>query len=291
MKYEKNKQALEKRMDYQFYLAQKIFRENRKKEPCWLTYHNLGVFYLYEGLFTRTNKNYKVDYLAYYNLMQALHFQQSELTLCALGTYLYWKKRYSAASTYFIKAYEMNPYNMEACYNGALCFYNSCQYKEAVQCITSMLDYLNFEVNWNQVWILLAYAMLYYNRYQYKTEIHKIVQNHLQEIEMCCFQLEYLIDNVLEAQKYLKQAQDDTYGDIYESALFIDYYIKIGAKKGAQVILDQCVEDVTHMEKRYKRLEIKKINKIFDDEKKRKSYILTYKKSFMPVKQWLYAER
>ena len=55
--------------------AQQLFREEVKTNPCHHTLHNLGVFYLYEGLMFNEYKRRSANFLGLCYLNKAFEIQ------------------------------------------------------------------------------------------------------------------------------------------------------------------------------------------------------------------------
>lgn len=117
---------LEELSQNEVYKAQTLFRQNAKKNPCFATLNNLGVFYVYEGLFKLDNSGHKVPKLGVSYLKKDEKYQKSNLTLLALGKVSFEVKDYEEASKNFRQACELksdytNVYNLHFHFSGRVC--------------------------------------------------------------------------------------------------------------------------------------------------------------------------
>lgn len=282
----KNELALQYIRNYDFYNAQVLLMQNISDFPCWLTYHNLGVFYLMNGKFLNNINNFNASNIAYKYLSSALKFEISELTLSALGYYYFWERQYSKSKDMYKKSLDINNGDISSIYNYALCLYYLNEYDDSMKvCIHGM----NLGKDDKELFAkLLIYNMLYINASTYRILIKELLDIYFDDIAILNFYCFYKMGDYINAKKYISDAINELYISIDEVTIILDYLIETNQLTRAEDVYKIAVNNIYDLDYDERDEDLAILKKLYDNKEKRREYLDSLKRNFMPKKQWLY---
>lgn len=117
-----NQKALEKLDEGDYYGAQALLRKNAKKHPDHLTFNNLGVYYVTEGMELRDGRMRSAEKLGLKYLKAAEGLESSLQNKMALGGYYFRQGDYETAMPYYRDADSLDD-SYEASNNLGACLY------------------------------------------------------------------------------------------------------------------------------------------------------------------------
>jgi tetratricopeptide (TPR) repeat protein len=150
-----NQKALEKLDEGDFFGAQALFRKNAKKHPAHLTFNNLGVYYVSEGMELRDGRMRSADKLGLKYLKTADALASSLQNKLALGGYYFRQGDYETAMPYY-RAADGLADSYEASNNLGACLYLVGDMVGARTCFDKAFDLC--ESSDDKATILTSYA-------------------------------------------------------------------------------------------------------------------------------------
>lgn len=269
-----NESALEALGQNEFYQAQTLFRQNAKQNPCFATFNNLGVFYIFEGLFKPDNSCRSAKKSGVYYLKKAEKLQKSNLTLLALGYVLFEDEDYEEASMNFKQASELK-FDYESVYNLALSLYRQGIYKDAVEWFEKALAICD---NSNRIETYMAYtfSLLKIDREKCSKELNNLLENDTAYIELEKFTLAYLCNDLQAAERQIKPMLEHFSIDIEEMAMVFECLFRLNKGDEAAEYLKNKVEQLKESSYNFQS-KIKRLKKVFVQEEYRKEIISSYR--------------
>lgn len=237
-----NEAALEALSQNEIYQAQTLFRQNAKKNPCFITFNNLGVFHVFEGLVKSDNSGRRATKLGVRYLKKAEAYQKSNLTLLALGSVCSDAKDYEEASEYFRQACELKP-DYASIYNCGVSYYMQGEYGEAVQWFQKALDICNSDY-YSEMFIPYTFSLLYSNKKEFLEAFHKMLKFKSESMEWETFIFAYFADELLMAESQIEYMLENFSLDIHDMAIVFDCLLKLGKEEKATEYLKQKLENL-----------------------------------------------
>jgi tetratricopeptide (TPR) repeat protein len=145
------------------YGAQQAFRKNAKLNPCFLTLHNLGAFYVLEGIVPKGDGWIRhAEKLGIKYLLKAASIEKSVLNLSAIAFGYLKAREYRQAVPYFEQALQaadnqMKDYVFHNNYGAAL--YSAGMHADAVGRFEKALDYCGDNDDRYEVNVSYAYSL------------------------------------------------------------------------------------------------------------------------------------
>lgn len=280
-----NEAALEALSQNEVYQAQTLFRQNAKKNPCFITFNNLGVFHVFQGLVTADNSVHRATKLGVGYLKKAETYQKSNLTLSALGSVCFGAKDYEEASEYFRQAYELKS-DYASIYNCGASYYMQGEYGEAVQWFQKALAICDGD-DYSETSIPYVFSLLYSNRKEFFVAFHKmfIVKDESMEWEKFIFA--YFADDLLMAESQIEPMLKHFSIDLHDMAIVFDCLLKLGKGEKAAEYLKQKVEALEESDYNM-RPEINRMKKALFQADYRTKLISEYRYKIPLIKQCCY---
>ena len=201
----KNQSALESLAKNDFYQAQITFRDNAKRNPCFITLNNLGVFYVHEGIAMENGRMRSAVKQGIKLLVKAGSFRMSGSNLAAIARAYLKLNNFEMATNYYDQAIkEMNNY---ALYNNCgVALYQVNQYEKASIYFSKALDICPNHDEKLEIIISYAYASLEIDKMQCNRIINDLtnasdLSSQMLDIEK--FVLLYLCDDFVSASVLL----------------------------------------------------------------------------------------
>ncbi|MBP3919325.1 MAG: hypothetical protein J6I50_09195 [Clostridia bacterium] len=153
-----NKEAFDFLEQQNYYQAQEKFKYNAKNNICGETLHNLGCFYMEEGLETQNHQTRSAPFLGYHYLFHASMIFSHPLNHAALAMYHYNIKDYNKSCEYYKKISERE-ITSEILYNYAVpCFFMQL-YQKTVSTLNKAIQKATKE-NLSKMITLLIHGLL-----------------------------------------------------------------------------------------------------------------------------------
>lgn len=260
--------ALEQNKIYQ---AQSLFRENAKKNPGYLTFNNLGVFYVFEGLFNQNDLIIRRGVRLGINyLKKAQVYKKTFFTFLALGHAFFKIEDYDGAIESFEQAYMLRS-DYESAYNLANSFYRKGVYKEAVKWFKRSVSLCNSS-EYAMTYSAFLFSLLMVNKDKCHEKIINLLEDKTSYFEYDKFIIAYLCGDMEMAEKQIKPMFEKFDLGIDVIAMAIDCLFILNKHEQAKKYLEYELENCEY----YTQFEIKKIKKVFSHEDYRKKIISSF---------------
>ena len=280
-----NEAALEALSQNEVYQAQTLFRQNAKKNPCFMTFNNLGVFHVFEGLVKSDNSVHGATKLGVGYLKKAEAYQKSNLTLSAFGSVCFDAKDYKEASEYFKQACELNP-DYASIYNCGVSYYMQGEYGEAVQWFQKALGICDGD-DYSETFIPYAFSLLYSNRKEFLAAFHKMLKVKDESMEWEKFIFAYFADDLLMTESQIEPMLKHFSIDLHDMAIVFDCLLKLGKGEKAAEYLKKKVEALEESDYNM-RPEINRMKKALFQADYRAKLISEYRHKIPLIKQCCY---
>ena len=186
--YERNNTALLQLSRGKYFAAQLLFRQNQREYPCFLTCHNLGIYYFLEGMelpdgTVRSAKKYGLRFL-----MRAHEFEgHSPVNLAALGMCSFWKKDYATARTYLEHAIQAEDTYLRHYDLGVIC-YHLREWSQAALHFSHALKSCDKAEQMEMI-LPYAFAALYDDKFLAQALLDDIIERNVSiaDIDICAF--------------------------------------------------------------------------------------------------------
>lgn len=280
-----NQFALEALSRNELYEAQNLFRQNAKRYPCFITFNNLGIFYVFEGLYKPDYSRRRAKKLGISYLKKAELYQKSRLTMLGLGQAYFEIKDYKEASKNFQEAYEYKP-DYATTHDLALSFYMQGMYREASMWFKKALSICSRD-DYAETCAIYAFSLLQIDKRKCHEVLSDLLKDDTEYMEVEKFTLAYLCNDLEAAVSQIKPMLEHFSIEVEEMAMVFDCLFKLDKKEEAMEYLRNKVEFLEECDYNFQP-EIKRLKKVFSQEEYRKEAILSYQYIIPPVKQCCY---
>jgi tetratricopeptide (TPR) repeat protein len=269
-----NNSALEELHNNELYKAQALFRENAKKNPCFITFHNLGLFYINEGLFDRYENRRKAKKIGINYLLKAMTYQKSYLTLFSLGSTYFENSDYIQAASYFRQACELrNDYAV--IYNLALSLYRQGEYIESAEWYEKALHICDTD-DYSEIYVSYSFALLHSDNKLCHKALRELIKMNDNNTLVERVIIAYFLGELSVARTQIQTMFNLWSVNVHEMAIVLDCLLKLGKDKEAIEYLKK--ESERFDESNYNiRSKNKQFMKLFAQEDYRKQVIESYK--------------
>nr|WP_319489345.1 hypothetical protein [uncultured Caproiciproducens sp.] len=266
-----------------FSAAQYNFRQNAKKNPSFLTFNNLGVYYITEGIELPNGKVHSARKLGLKYLKRAEAYSQSQLNLMAIGDVYFNEKSYDVASDYFRRACKFNDYYISLNNLGAS-LYMLGKYEEASTNFQNALshcncsDYSDIYPAKSTIYSSYAFSVVHYNKEESLDILHRMLKSDISHIEVDEFVLAYLCNDLLLAKKLCQRMFDSWHVDASVMAMVFDCLFMLKEGNEAEKYLNYQLKHLAGYDYNTKP-EIYRLKKSFSQHDYRKEEIANFQYS------------
>jgi len=269
-----NEAALVALRQNDFYRAQTLFRENVKENTCHASLNNLGVFYVYEGLFKSDNSCRKANSLGVSYLKKAEVDRKSCLTLRALGNAFFEVADYKKASDSFRHACELK-HDYASMYNLALSLYRQNRFDDALIWFEKALNDCETPDR-AETYTAYMFSLLQVDKDKCREKLSRFLEGGTEHMEVDKFILAYLCDDLQAAEGQIKPMIEHYWASLEEMAMVFDCLIKLNKREAAAIHLKLKIEML--LESDYNmRSEIMNLKKAFSDDEYRNEIISSFR--------------
>ncbi len=230
--------------------AQNLFKENAKRNICFLTLHNLGIFYIQEGVFLKNGRMRNARKLGMQYLQKAKSIESSTMNLITIAVTYLESKEYEKAVYYFEQASKTlgDHVSSSTFYNNfGKALYLANLYKKAAECFLKALNNCVKQDEKLEINISYSYALLNIDMITCRESIDNILQTseyYVQMPDMDIFVLLYLCRDFQVAQTMCKPLLDKYHLDSSVIAMIFDCLIKLGKPDDAEECLQLQIESL-----------------------------------------------
>ena len=280
-------------------VAQTMFRQNVKKFPCFITIHNLGVYYLTEEMELLNGKSRGATRQGIKLLLQANALNnKSAINLSALGVayfgYHYYgrpylnNKDYPTALKYFKEACDIEQSYIRY-YNLGVAYYATEKFESAAQAFKNALHlYGNGNENYFEApHMEYAFSVLHTNKKQAHDILVETLSNGYEFHELDQFVLAYLCEDHKLAFDLLEKMLSEWHIPPEVIAMVFDCCYRTNNQEKAKIILTNQIEMLKGYNYNVKP-EISKCKKAFNESYYRKKLINSYDIKFPLVEECYY---
>jgi tetratricopeptide (TPR) repeat protein len=285
-----NTQALSLLSEGKFFEAQTLFRRNVKNYPSLMTFNNMGVFYMEEGLNKSDDTCRSAGSLSMLYLKKALKFQKSKLTYCALGRLCFTMNNYSrkendyqGALEYYNRASEMGA-DYTTLFNYGVVLYALCKFLEASEYFCKALRLCD-NVDLDEIFLAYSVALIYAASPKMRTVCHEAVDRNIEIWDK--FMITYLCGNLDLSQDYAEEMFGVYSPNSSEMAILFDCLFKLGKLQEAEKYLELKITSLQNLNCNTER-EIQKIRKSFSIPEYRSEVVAEYKYTLSLLGQCCY---
>jgi tetratricopeptide (TPR) repeat protein len=271
---EMNEQALKQLRQGAFSEAQLLFRENAKKNPSLLTWNNLGVFYMTEGMTLANGKVIQATRKATQCLQTAEICGPLTPTYMALGHLCFDAKEYDRAELYFERAVAYGD-SYVAFNNYGVLLYTQYKYEKAALAFEKALELCTSEEK-SILFSSYAFSVLPYDRQRCMEILHDICKRDISHILVDEFVLAYLCDDLEKTEGLCEQMLESWTINCDIVAMVFDYYFKSGNADQAKSYLQKKVSELQEYDYNTTR-EIRCVKDAFFDAECRMKLIKKYR--------------
>lgn len=191
-----NHLAMEHLEDEDSSKAQFYFRQNRRKNPCYISYQNLGFYYVSEGMFLKSGKTQIALKLGLKYLKKAESFTRTYENVMAIGKAFYRLNNCKSASDYYRIAITLKEDCLSLNNLGAS-LYHLNEYKDAsyiskaIEKCTSSKD-ANIISDKPELYSSYAFSLLRFDKNKSHKVLKQILEKDFFHIEIDEFTIAYL---------------------------------------------------------------------------------------------------
>lgn len=271
----KNEGALKALADNDYLKAQNQFKDNAVRSPCFLTIHNLGVYYIEEGYVLHTGKKRSAVRLGIEQLKKAESIEISSLNLAALANAYHTIFEFKKAIPYYERsAHMVSDYMILNNYGVAL--YLLSEYDKASMCFSKAIDNCHDISDKQDIVISYAYATLAMD----KVKCHDIISNAinsqiLDSQAFDTFVLSYLCGDLQSACKISNTLFKAYRLESPVVAMILDCHLSLGLEDEALKCLHYQIESLNGYDYNVDK-EVNSANKAFIAADYRKKLISEY---------------
>lgn len=280
-----NQEALEALGMNELYQAQTLFRINAQRAPCLMTFNNLGVFHVFEGLLKPDNSGRAAKKLGLHYLEKAELYQVSYLTLLAFGHVCFEDADYGEASEYFGRACELK-LDYATAYNLGISLYRNGLDHEASVWLERALGICD-AADYNDTYAAYAFSLFGVNPPRCRAALDSMLNFRCEGIEVETFVLAYLCNYVRVAEQKIRPMLKHYCLSIQDMVLVLDCLLELGKKAEAEEYLKQEV-DVLEESDYNSITEIRHLTKAFKNADYRKEFVDSYRLIRPLIKQCCY---
>ncbi len=288
-----NQMALKALCEQDFLTAQSLFRKNKRENPNYLTYHNLGVFYYFNGMEWANGKVRSAEKQAIRLLYKAQNYHvAASLNYAILGTIYFRQKKYEAAFTAFRSSVKLEE-NWIRQYNLGITLYYLEKYDEAANCLKRTYELCTDLEEKKEIYSIYAITVSLYDNPLAKKLLYDIIksdQTFPMPVMVNIFLLAYQCGDYRLAIEWFEKTLPEWVVDTDELAIAFDCYSKVGNEKRAQEILNARIDELCETSYvRVKKNKIQAIRNAYENIDYREKMMLKYKFDF-PIKYEEYFE-
>lgn len=279
-----NETALQMLIDYKLTEAQDIFRQNVKKNPCFITLNNLGAFYICEGIIQSNGRSRNANKLGLRYLKKAEAYKKSELNILAIANAYFKMKQYKQACKYFEQACKINK-NYATLNNNGVTLYMQGEYREASEYFHMALDccdnthYSDIYPIKSTIYSSYAFSVLQYDKTRCLDILYQILDSNIVDIEIDEFVLAYFCNHLKLAKDICKGLLNNWNIEYSIMAMIFDCLIKQENYNEAKEYLVNAINKLKGFEYDTEK-EINRINKAYFSKNYRDKAIMGYR--FVP---------
>ena len=230
-----NQSALAALSNNEIYQAQTLLRKNAKEQPCFATFNNLGVFYVFEGLFSSDDKRRNAKKLGVNYLKKAETHKEHNLTFLALGWVQFEVEDYTEASRYFRQACLIKP-DYATSYNLAVSLYKMSMYQEALEWFKKALNSCDSSV-YTETYVMYLFSLLHIDKSKCREALTQLLDDDTIYMESDKFILAYLCDDMRAAERQIKPMLKHWSIEIDEMAMVFDCLFKLNKEEKANIYI------------------------------------------------------
>jgi len=281
-----NSDALSALCQNDTYQAQELFRKNAKINPSSVSFNNLGVFYISEGIYTldnsfRTAKKLGVSYLEKARMIKPLN-----LSYLALGRVCFEDNDYNGAICNFKKANALKS-EYGTLYNLALSYYRNGMPENAISSFKKALLACS-EESYFDTYASYLFSLIQVDMKMCHEQIASLFDDDTNNTAIERFVLAYLCDDMHLAEHLINRMLCDFDVGIEVTAMVFDCLIRYGKENKAEEYLNQKVQILKETMNYFFKQNIKKYKEIFLHKEYRKEVIATYQYIAPLVEQCCY---
>lgn len=266
-----NQLALEALDKGDFYSAQHWFRNNVKNNPGVISFNNLGVFYMNEGLQLRNGRVRSADKLSLRYLMSAEKYSISYLNLMAIGNWNFISQNYVEASNYFRRA--CNITDSYVSYNNlGVSLYLQYQNDESILCLEKALRLCDNTDEIGEIYLTYIFSLLRKDKKQALDILHQMIKFNIKHMEMDLFIVAFLCGDLQLASTIISPMFMFWQIDIPVIAMVFECLFQLGQNDTAKQYMEyqiNCLEGYDYSTKK----EIDSVKKAFYQKEYRKKAI------------------
>jgi Tetratricopeptide repeat. len=268
-----------------FLSAQEFFRKNVKKNPCHVSFNNMGVFYTFEGMELPNGKIRNARKLGMKYLKKAEEYQKSNLTFLALGDVFFENKDYEEASRCFSQACGLKC-DYASMYNLALSFYRQELYKEALKWFEKALDVCE-KADHDKIFEAYLFSLLQIDKKMCREKLSHLLETNIVPMDIDVFVLAYLCDELQAAERQIEYYFKHFSLDLEEMAMAFDCLFKLNKREEAQKYLELQMKSLNGYDYNVQP-EIQRLKKVFSDDEYRKNIASSFRYIRPLIKQCCY---
>lgn len=281
-----NKAALDALCQDDFYQAQTLFRKNAKINPSHVSFNNLGVFYVFEGIQTQNNKYREAKKLGVSYLKKAIALQPLKLSYLALGHVCIDAKDYNSASRNFTEANAFESDNTSL-HNLALSYYKGGMYKEALFWFEKALHGCS-KSDYFETFASYLFSLLQVDKKRCREEMDVLFDNDTNDIAIERFTLAYLCGDMQLAEHQIEKMLKYFDVGLEVTAMVFDCLISQEKADEAERHLKCKIQFLEETGDNYFKQEIERYKKLFLCEAYRKEIIASFRYTVPLIAQCCY---
>lgn len=267
------------------YKAQSVFRKNVKKNKCYLTLNNIGVFYNENGVIYKNGKVRDGKALSLHYLKQAISLNNEQKSFFSIAEVYYKYKKYAISAYYFNKAYEKNN-SVEAIFNCGNAYYCLGDFERAAVCFKEATNVCKDRRN-DRILVYRAFCIAYAKKYEKYDMINELLQSMSDDEIFEKFFLAYTCGFNDKLHLYIDYVITHFCLSLKEKAIVIDALNKIGEREKATAFCKNEIERLQDSDYNTS-TDIKKMSMYLSDEVYRKKTIDEYRFPIALMKQCCY---
>jgi tetratricopeptide (TPR) repeat protein len=285
-----NAQALFLLSEGKFFEAQTLFRQNVKNYPGLVTFNNMGVFYMDEGLNNPDDTCRSAGSLSILYLKKALKSQKSKLTYCALGRLYFTMNDYSRKENDYHGALECYKHANEidadyaTLFNCGVVLYALYKFSESAEYFYKALRLCDSSDS-EKIFLAYSAALIYAASPKMRTVCREAVDRNIEIWDK--FMITYLCGALDLSQDYVAQMFDGYSPNSSEMAILFDCLFKLGKDQEAEKYLELKIASLQNLNYNTGR-EIQKIRKAFSTPEYRSDVVAKYKYTLSLLGQCCY---
>jgi tetratricopeptide (TPR) repeat protein len=285
-----NAQALFLLSEGKFFEAQTSFRQNVKRHPGSMTFNNMGVFYMDEGLNKPDGTCRSAGNLGILYLKKALESQGSKLTYCALGRSYFTMNDYNrkandyqGALEYYKRASEMDA-DYATLFNCGVVLYTLSKFSESAEYFYKSLSLCN-NIDQDNIFLAYSFALVYAASPEAYIVCREVASRNIDIWDK--FVIAYLCGNFDLSRDYAEQMFEGYYPSLPEMAMLFDCLLKLEKCQEAEKYLELQISSLQDFAYNTER-EDRELKKLFFDAKYRSKIIAKYKYKLSLLEQCCY---